>query len=59
MTNETAQKFADMANAAEAAILAQASNDFRDFWMNLPRETRILVAFEAAEETQKHLYHSK
>jgi len=55
MTNDQAQHFADMANAAEAAILSQISSEMRDWYLNLPRETRVEIAMNAAEKTIKNL----
>lgn len=50
MTSQTAQKIADMANAAEEAILATISKEMRDWYMALPREKRVEIAMNAAAE---------
>lgn len=55
MTNQEAQMIADMANAAEAAILSQASAEMRDWYLALPRESRIEIAMNAAHEAAKSL----
>jgi|GEM_PF-5046923 hypothetical protein len=52
MTN--AQKIADMANAAEAAILTILNEEnpaMRDWYMALPREKRVEIAMDAAKAT--------
>ena len=58
MNTETAQKIADMANAAEAAILDTLNKEnpeMRDWYMAQPRETRVEIAMNAARAAAKNL----
>lgn len=48
MNKAFAQNLANMANAAEAAILSQATNEIRDWYFSLSRETRVQIAIDAA-----------
>lgn len=55
---ETAQTLADMANAAEAAILTTLNDEnpqMRDWYLSQPREVRIKIAMDAARATAKAL----
>ena len=58
MEEQNAQYLADVANAAEAAILTELSSEMLDFYMNLPRETRVEIVMNAAKETIKNLKNS-
>lgn len=52
------QKIADMANAAEAAILttlAKENPEMLDWYMALPHSRRVEIAMNAALETQRSL----
>lgn len=49
-----AQTLADMANKAEAEILANIGAEMRDWYLALPREVRVQIAVEAFEAALKN-----
>lgn len=51
----TAAKLAEIANAAEAEILAAMPAEMRAWYQALPRETRVEMARAAFTETAKEL----
>ena len=46
----TAANIADMANKAEAEILASATEEFRNWYLALPRAVRVEIACAAWEK---------
>lgn len=58
MTSADAQNIADMANAAEASIMAMLEKDnpeMLDWYLSLPRDAKIKIAMDAAAETVNNL----